>query len=142
MRIADLMVRVMEILTSLSVCSWFVNLSTVSGFFSWLGMHITYLFFCTSLTPSTPRTLYSPARHHHADRGMKAQGFDRTKLVYHSKLQPYLSIWGIFWVSIFILVNGIAVFWDFNASDFLTSCTCFLLRPSPLFSSLRFADNS
>lgn len=63
---------------------------------------------------------------------MKAQGFDRTKLVYHSKLQPYLSIWGIFWVSIFILVNGIAVFWDFNASDFLTSCMSFLF--SPLFS--------
>ncbi|KAI0091605.1 general amino acid permease 1 [Irpex rosettiformis] len=85
---------------AVKVFNWFVNLSTVAGFFSWLGMHVTYLYFY---------------------RGMKAQGFDRTKLIYHSKLQPYLSIWGIFWVIIFILVNGISVFWSFNASDFLTS---------------------
>ena len=53
---------------------------------------------------------------------MKAQGLDRKKLVYHSNLQPYLSIWGVFWVVIFILINGFTVFWDFNASDFLTAC--------------------
>jgi yeast amino acid transporter len=53
---------------------------------------------------------------------MKAQGFDRTKLVYYSSLQPWLSIWGIFWLTVFILVNGLHVFWNFNASDFLTSC--------------------
>ena len=63
---------------------------------------------------------------------MKAQGLDRKKLVYHSNLQPYLSIWGVFWVVIFILINGFTVFWDFNASDFLTACTSPL--PSP-FSS-------
>lgn len=53
---------------------------------------------------------------------MKAQGFDRRKLVYSSSLQPYLSYWGIFWTIFFILVNGYAVFWDFNASGFLTAC--------------------
>ena len=65
---------------------------------------------------------------------MKAQGFDRTKLIYHSNLQPYLAIWGIFWIIIFILVNGISVFWDFNASDFLTSCEypVYLLSFPPL----------
>ncbi|KAI0690485.1 amino acid permease/ SLC12A domain-containing protein [Cytidiella melzeri] len=82
------------------VFNWLVNLSTVAGFFSWLGMNVTYLFFY---------------------RGMKAQGFDRTKLIYHSKLQPWLSYWGIFWLTVFILVTGLPVFWDFNASDFLTS---------------------
>jgi yeast amino acid transporter len=80
--------------------NWLVNLSSVAGFFSWLGMNITFLFFY---------------------RGMRAQGFDRTKLVYYSKLQPWLSIWGIFWLTVFILVNGLHVFWNFNASDFLTS---------------------
>ena len=40
---------------------------------------------------------------------MKAQGLDRKKLVYHSNLQPYLSIWGVFWVVIFILINGFTV---------------------------------
>ena len=52
---------------------------------------------------------------------MKAQGFDRTKSIYYSSLQPWLSIWGVFWTTIFILINGFAVFFDFNASDFLTA---------------------
>ena len=90
-----------------TVFNWFVNLSTVGGFFGWLGMNITYVFF---------------------HRGMRAQGFDLTKLSYHNKLQPWLSYWGIFWTTIFILINGYAVFWDFNASDFLTACA----SPPPL----------
>lgn len=57
------------------------------------------------------------------DRGFKAQGLDRKKLVYHSGLQPWLSMWGIFWLSLFILINGFQVFWSFNASGFLTACT-------------------
>ncbi|EJF56365.1 general amino acid permease 1 [Dichomitus squalens] len=83
-----------------TVFNWFVNLSTVGGFFGWLAMNITYVFFY---------------------RGFKAQGLDRTKLVYHSGLQPWLSYWGIFWITIFILINGFNVFFDFNASGFLTA---------------------
>ncbi|OJT02950.1 Dicarboxylic amino acid permease [Trametes pubescens] len=83
-----------------TVFNWFVNLSTVGGFFGWLSMNITYVFFY---------------------RGMRAQGLDRTKLIYHSKLQPYLAYWGIGWITFFILINGFAVFWDFNAAGFLTA---------------------
>ncbi|KAJ3485871.1 hypothetical protein NLI96_g4646 [Meripilus lineatus] len=83
-----------------TVFNWFVNLSAVGGFFSWLGMNVTYLFFY---------------------KGFKAQGLDRKQLIYHSSLQPWLSIWGVFWTIIFILINGLSVFWDFNASDFLTA---------------------
>ncbi|KIP01515.1 hypothetical protein PHLGIDRAFT_131234 [Phlebiopsis gigantea 11061_1 CR5-6] len=85
---------------AVKVFNWFVNLSTVGGFFGWWGMNITYLFFY---------------------RGMRAQGIDRTKLVYFSRLQPWLSYWGIFWTSLFILINGFEVFWHFNASGFLTA---------------------
>ena len=88
--------------TSLTyVYSWFVSLSTVGGFLCWMGMNVTYVNFY---------------------RGMKAQGIDRKKLLYYNSLQPWLSYWGIFWTVIFILVNGFACFWDFNASDFLTAC--------------------
>ncbi|KAI0079119.1 general amino acid permease 1 [Panus rudis PR-1116 ss-1] len=83
-----------------TVFNWFVNLSAVGGFFSWWGMCITYVFFY---------------------RGFKAQGLDRTKLVYNNRLQPWLSIWGIFWSGLFILINGFAVFFDFNVSDFFTA---------------------
>lgn len=61
---------------------------------------------------------------------MKAQGFDRKKLTYYGPFQPWLSIWGLFWTVIFILIAGLSVFWNFNASDFLTNCT----YPSPLSS--------
>ena len=30
-------------------------------------------------------------------------------------------MWGIFWSTLFILVNGFAVFFEFNASDFLVA---------------------
>lgn len=49
------------------------------------------------------------------------QGLDRKQLVYFSSLQPWLSYWGIFWTSVFILVNGLSVFWSFNAAGFLTA---------------------
>ncbi|EPQ56146.1 general amino acid permease 1 [Gloeophyllum trabeum ATCC 11539] len=83
-----------------TVFNWFVSLSTVGGFFGWWGINITYLYFY---------------------RGLKAQGRDRKQLIYFSTLQPWLSIWGIFWTTLFILINGFEVFWDFNASGFLTS---------------------
>ncbi|KAI0781874.1 amino acid permease-domain-containing protein [Abortiporus biennis] len=83
-----------------TVFNWFVSLSTVGGFFSWLGMNLTYVFFY---------------------RGFKVQGIDRTKLAYYSVLQPWLSYWGIFWSIIFVLINGYSVFWNFNASGFITS---------------------
>ncbi|KII86065.1 hypothetical protein PLICRDRAFT_178353 [Plicaturopsis crispa FD-325 SS-3] len=83
-----------------TVFNWLVSLTTVGGFFSWCSINITYVFFY---------------------RGMKAQGFDRTKLAYSNRLQPYLSYWGIFWTTLFILINGFEVFWDFNAAGFITS---------------------
>ncbi|EIN06222.1 general APC amino acid permease [Punctularia strigosozonata HHB-11173 SS5] len=83
-----------------TVFSWLVNLTTVGGFFSWGVMCLTYIYF---------------------HRGMKVQGIDRTQLVYHNRLQPYIAWWGLIWNVIFILINGFEVFWSFNASDFLTA---------------------
>ncbi|KAL4266681.1 Amino Acid-Polyamine-Organocation Superfamily YAT [Pleurotus pulmonarius] len=83
-----------------TVFNWFVNLTTVAGFFSWCAINITY------------------ARFH---AGMKAQGFDLKKNVYNNRLQPWLSYWGIFWTVLFILINGFTVFFDFQVDDFLVS---------------------
>jgi amino acid transporter len=80
--------------------TWFVNLSTVAGFFTWWAINLTYVFFY---------------------RGMKAQNIDRLQLVYHNKWQPYVAYWGMTWCLIFVLITGYAVFWNFNASDFLTA---------------------
>ncbi|KAH9957982.1 general APC amino acid permease, partial [Lactifluus volemus] len=82
------------------VFNWFVNLSTTSGFFTWWSICWTYIQFW---------------------RGHKAQGLDRTKLAYWNPLQPGLAIWGVFWTTIFILVNGYKVFFVWNTNDFLTA---------------------
>lgn len=62
------------------------------------------------------------------DRGYKAQGLDRTKLHYHSPLQPWLSIWGVFWTALFILINGFEVFFKWNTANFLVACKAYLLH--------------
>ena len=54
-------------------------------------------------------------------RGHRAQGLDRTKLAYYHPLQPGLAIWGVFWTSIFILVNGYKVFFVWNTDNFITA---------------------
>jgi amino acid transporter len=83
-----------------TVFNWFVNLTTTAGFSSWFAMNLTYIFF---------------------RRGMLAQGFDLKKNAYNNPMQPYIAYWGIFWTLFFILVNGYAVFWNFNATGFLTA---------------------
>ncbi|KAJ8455263.1 hypothetical protein ONZ45_g18996 [Pleurotus djamor] len=83
-----------------TVFNWFVNLSTVAGFFSWWTINVTY------------------ARFH---AGMKAQGRDLKANIYHNPLQPYVSYWGIFWTTIFILINGFEVFFEWAVDDFLTA---------------------
>ncbi|KAG8727502.1 hypothetical protein FRC12_022456, partial [Ceratobasidium sp. 428] len=83
-----------------TVFNWLVNLTTIGGFFTWCAINLTFIRFY---------------------KGLQAQGIDRTKFIYYSGLQPYLSYWGVFWCSLFILINGFAVFFDFNASDFITA---------------------
>ncbi|KAG1733108.1 amino acid permease/ SLC12A domain-containing protein [Suillus lakei] len=83
-----------------TVFNWFQHLVVIGGFFGWLSINITYI---------------------HFHRGLKYQGIDRRKLHYWNPLQPWLSVWGLIWCMIFILINGYSVFWDFNASGFLTS---------------------
>ncbi|THH16695.1 hypothetical protein EW146_g3987 [Bondarzewia mesenterica] len=87
---------------SANVFNWFVSLSTIAGFFTWASLNLTFLRFCKY-------------------RGFKVQGLDRTKLIYYSKLQPWLAIWGLFWTCLFILINGFEVFFNWSTSLFLTS---------------------
>ncbi|VDB94649.1 unnamed protein product [Peniophora sp. CBMAI 1063] len=85
-----------------NVFNWFVNLSTTAGFFTWMAINLTYIRFW---------------------QGHRKQGIDRKKLVYHSILQPGLAIWGFFWTTIFILIDGFEVFFpgQWNTSDFLVA---------------------
>ncbi|KIJ21072.1 hypothetical protein PAXINDRAFT_96019 [Paxillus involutus ATCC 200175] len=85
-----------------TVFRWFVNLSTVGGFFGWVTINLTYLYFY---------------------QGLKHHNIDRTQFIYRSAFQPWLSIWGLVMCISFILINGFQVFWDFKlqANDFVAS---------------------
>ncbi|KAI0322783.1 general amino acid permease 1 [Amylostereum chailletii] len=85
---------------SADVFTWFQSLTTVAGFFTWGTINLTYIRFWA---------------------GHRKQGLDRTKLVYYSTLQPGLAIWGLFWTSFFILINGLKVFFVWNSADFVTA---------------------
>jgi len=100
--------------TASQVFNWLQALATTSGFFAWLTMNITFL------------------RFYH---GCRDQGIDRTKSAYYSRLQPWLSYWGIFWNTFFILTAGFYCFFpgQFSASSFLTNYLCI-----PLFGGLYF----
>jgi yeast amino acid transporter len=54
--------------------SRFANMTSVAGLMSWFGISVTYVRFYA---------------------GLKAQGFDRTKLPYYTRLQPYAGWYGV-----------------------------------------------
>ncbi|KIJ65419.1 hypothetical protein HYDPIDRAFT_130547 [Hydnomerulius pinastri MD-312] len=81
---------------------WLVNLTTAGILFSWATINLTYLFFY---------------------RGLREQKIDRNKFHYWNTFQPWLSIWGLVWCIIFILISGFQVFWHFKseANDFIAN---------------------
>jgi len=52
------------------VFSWFANMTSIAGLMTWFGITVTYVQFY---------------------KGLKVQGYDRSKLPYASKLQPYAA---------------------------------------------------
>lgn len=57
----------------------------------------------------------------YSGRGHKVQGRDRRELAYWNPMQPGLAIWGAFWTSIFILVDGYQTFFTWSTQEFLTA---------------------
>ncbi|CAE6475296.1 unnamed protein product [Rhizoctonia solani] len=71
------------------VFGWFANMTAVAGLMTWFGITVTYVRF------------YS---------GMKAQGFDRTKLPYYSNLQPYAAWYAMVFCLLICFFSGWKVF--------------------------------
>jgi amino acid permease len=69
----------------------------------------------------SPPPFLTPTTKICSGRGHKVQGLDRSKLAYSSALQPGLAIWGIFWTTVFVLIAGYQVFFEWNSQDFLTA---------------------
>lgn len=71
------------------VFGWFANMTSVAGLMTWFGIAVTYLRFYA---------------------GTKAQGMDRTKLPYYSKLQPYAAWYAAIFCPLICLVCFFAVY--------------------------------
>lgn len=88
----------------------FVNMTSVAGLMSWFGISVTYLRFYA---------------------GTKAQGMDRTKLPYYSRLQPYAAWYAAIACIVICFFSGWAVFLKGNwATDtFVTNYLPLMLFP-------------
>lgn len=87
--------------SSAKVFSWFVNISTISGYIAWIVVLITYI------------------------RFRKAMIFNNLldALPYKTRFQPYASYFALFLISILTLTNGFAIFTkgNWNTSDFIAA---------------------
>jgi len=71
------------------VFGWFANMTSVAGLMTWFGITVTYIRFY---------------------KGMQAQGFDRSKLPFASKFQPYAAWYSMFFCLLICIFSGWAVF--------------------------------
>ncbi|KAF9513650.1 hypothetical protein BS47DRAFT_1295925 [Hydnum rufescens UP504] len=92
------------------VFGWFLNLSTVAGLMTWFGIAFTYVRFYA---------------------GLKAQGYDRSKLPFFSRLQPYAAWYVIISTLVICFFSGFHVFLQgsWKTADFITNYLSFILFP-------------
>ncbi|PAV22798.1 amino acid permease [Pyrrhoderma noxium] len=96
--------------TSNRVFGWFVNMCAIAGLSNWFGIAITYL------------------RYY---KGVKAQGVDRKKMPFASRLNPYAAWWAAIACPTICLFSGFDVFLKGHwATDkFITTYFPFILFP-------------
>ncbi|GMM28306.1 proline permease [Martiniozyma asiatica (nom. inval.)] len=85
--------------SSAIVFTWLTNISTVSGFISWIFIGITYLRF---------------------RKAIDYHGLNE-RVTYRKPLGIYGAYFTIFFFTLVSLTNGYAVFFDFNGSDFVAA---------------------
>jgi len=92
------------------VFSYFAALTSIAGLVTWFGISLTYLRFY---------------------KGMKVQGFDRTKLPYYSNLQPYAAWYALCSIVFIMFLSGWAVFLKGHwvTSTFVTNYITLALFP-------------
>jgi amino acid transporter len=104
-----------------TVFGWFANMTAIAGLLTWFGICVTYIRFY---------------------QGMKAQGIDRTKLPYHSKLQPFAAWYALSMISLIMFLSAWVVFLGghWNTSMFVTNYITLVLFPA-LYFGARFFYN-
>ncbi|KAJ8084938.1 hypothetical protein AAF712_004532 [Marasmius tenuissimus] len=92
------------------VFGWFQNMCSVAGLLTWFAISVTYLRFYA---------------------GLKAQGYDRSKLPFYSRLQPYAAWYSAILTMLICILSGWRVFLEGNwATDvFITNYLPLVMFP-------------
>ncbi|QBM88080.1 proline transporter, YAT family [Metschnikowia aff. pulcherrima] len=85
--------------SSTEVFTWFSNLTTISGFVSWIFVAIAFLRW---------------------RKGIVAQQLE-DRVPYKTRFQPFGAYFVIIFIGLITITNGYAVFFDFNAADFVAA---------------------
>ncbi|KAL7621982.1 hypothetical protein AAE478_007483 [Parahypoxylon ruwenzoriense] len=85
-----------------TVLNWLINLATGATMIDYIVICITYICF---------------------HRACKAQGFDRSKLPYIARFQPWCGYIGLIWEIIILIICGYKSLSPFDISGFLTAYT-------------------
>lgn len=85
--------------SSSQVFTWFSNITTISGFINWIFVSWAFLRWRKAIT---------------------VQNLD-DRVPYKTILQPFGAYFVIIFISLVSITNGYAVFFDFNASDFIAA---------------------
>ncbi|EGN92085.1 hypothetical protein SERLA73DRAFT_117803 [Serpula lacrymans var. lacrymans S7.3] len=98
------------------VFTWFSNMTSVAGLMTWFGITVTYLRFY---------------------KGITRQGYDRSKLPYSSRLQPYAAWYACISCIVICFFSGWTVFLkdQWNTATFVTNYLPFALFPVLYISS-------
>lgn len=94
--------------SSTNVFTWFSNLTTISGFVSWIFVAFAYIRW---------------------KKGIVAQNLE-DRVPYKTRFQPFGAYFVIIFISLITITNGYAVFFDFNAPDFVAA---YITLPIVLF---------
>ncbi|KAI0972672.1 arginine transporter [Xylaria arbuscula] len=88
------------------VFDWLLNITGIAGFISWCSISICHLVFM---------------------RVLRARGLSRDSLVFKAPMQPYLTIYGLFFCVLILLTNGFTVFIKWSTSDFFAAYVSLIL---------------
>ncbi|OAA65770.1 amino acid permease [Niveomyces insectorum RCEF 264] len=90
------------------VLTWMTNLITAGGIINYIVITTTYICFY---------------------RACKAQNFDRSKLPYLGRFQPYSAYIGLVWMSFVVIFYGYSAFRPWSVKNFFTYYTMVILAP-------------
>jgi amino acid transporter len=83
-----------------TVFVWFQNLTTIASLFTWCSICIACIKF---------------------NRALKAQGVDRSELIFKAPFQPYTAWFALVFFTIIIVFNGFYAFTPWSVQDFITA---------------------